>query len=253
MPSSSSAPGVDWESYAVSYDAVTRANPAYRALVARVETILDGLGLAASGRTADLACGTGTFTRLLLERVPAGTVFALDRSEAFLAHLSAQLGSKPALRALRFDMDTDPFPEGDLDLVISIHALCHARDPGAVLRKVHGALKPGGTFIVADIGRPLDLAAWSRYLVGELGREYARKGWGPLGALPALAFLMRHRKAAAANRAFEARQKAGLVWMHSLEEFVAALEDAGFAVHERDDREYRGIDSFAVARRPEGI
>ncbi len=250
MASRASAPSVDWNSYAASYDAITWANPAYRALVARVERVLDGLHVHSAARTADLGCGTGTFTRLLLDRARDGTVHALDQSEGFLARLDAQLGDHPALRIWAFDMDRDEFPERDLDVIVSIHAICHARDPGGVLRRVHDALAPGGHFIVADIGRPLDLTEWSRYIVGELGRAYARKGWGPLGALPALAFLLKHRRASEANRIFQVRQRDGLVWTHTLAEFLAALQAAGFDVLEADDREFRGIDSFAVARRP---
>ncbi len=253
LPGGPPAPDIDWDGYAGSYDAITQANPAYRALTARVAAALDSLNLPRDARVADLGCGTGTFTGLLLDRVPDGRVFALDHSPEFLAHLDARFGRSETVRPMRLDMDRDALPGAPLDAVVAIHVLCHAVRPVEVLRRIHDSLRPGGSLIVADIGRPLVLGDWSKVVVADLAGRYARQGWGPIGILPALAFLMQHRGAARENRRFARRQQQGLVWMHSLDLFVAALHEAGFEVVEADDREFRGIDSFAIARRPGGV
>lgn len=244
---------IDWDGYAASYDAIVWANPAYRELAERVASALDALRLPEDARVADLGCGTGTFTRMLLERAPRGTVYALDRSSEFLALLDAALGHDPAIRPLQFDMDTDDWPATGLDAVVSVHVLCHARHPSEVLGRIHEALRPGGTLIAADIGRPLILAEWSRVVFADLAQRYGKAGWGRLGFLPALGFLLQHRAAARENRKFARRQREGLVWMHTPEEFGAALQAAGFEVLECDGTAFRGIDSFAIARRPGGV
>jgi SAM-dependent methyltransferase len=241
---------IDWTAYAAAYDEITWANPAYRDLVSRVTRVLADLEIPRDARVADLGAGTGTFTRLLAERFPAGKVHALDASEAFLARLAGNLASFGNLEIHHFDMNADPFPEIPLDLVLSVHAVCHAAEPQAVFRRVFDALKPGGCFVVADIGRPLRLADWSAFVLADLARNYANKGWGPLGILPALSFMWRHRVAARENRTFAMRQKNRQVWLHDLSEFTRALRGAGFEILESTDREFRGIDDFAIARRP---
>jgi SAM-dependent methyltransferase len=243
---------VDWTAYSQSYDAIVGANPAYRMLVDRVGAELDAIGLCEDAVVADLGCGTGTFTRLLLDRVPGGQVHALDKSRAFLDHLESKLGGHVALRAAVFDMDAVALPPATFDAILAIHVLCHSSAPERVLTGIFSALKPGGAFVVADIGRRLDLVDWSKYVVSSLSADYGRRGWGGLGVLPAAAFVLRHRKAVRENRNFAARQRAGLVWKHTLGEFTAVLQAAGFEVRVADDREYRGIDSFAVAIKPLG-
>lgn len=164
--------------------------------------------------------------------------------------LDAKLSAYPALRPMRYDMDSEALPGASLDLVLAIHVLCHSRAPRVVLQRIFEALRPGGILVVADIGRPLVWSDWARYTASALLSRFSAEGWGALALIPTIGFFLAHRKAAAINRELSRRQEAGLVWTHTLEQFVAALRTAGFEILEADDKEYRGVDSLAVAEKP---
>lgn len=149
---------IDWSAYSASYDAVTWANPAYRALVERVADTLAELPLARNAKVADLGAGTGTFTRCAAERFPEGSVLAPDKTEAFLARAREKLGGHAAVVTKAFDMDSGPLPNPPFDLVLSVHALCHSADPEGVLRRIFEALNRAVTWSLPTSGAPL---AWA--------------------------------------------------------------------------------------------
>ena len=108
----------------------------------------------------EIGCGTGGFARSLAER--SERVPALDRSPRMVD--AAEDRSKRH-RHEYADANSWRCPEGRCDCVASITTLHHL-PLAPTLRKMGGALRPGGTLLVLDLYRAQSPAD---YLVGALG------------------------------------------------------------------------------------
>ena len=114
------------------------------------EELLDEIGVRPGWHCLEVGAGAGSVARWLASRVgPSGRVVALDTDTRFLRRISA----RPAhLEVLDADILADDIPSGAYDLVHTRHVLAHlgARAPDAV-RRMSGALRPGGWLVVEDI------------------------------------------------------------------------------------------------------
>jgi trans-aconitate 2-methyltransferase len=94
-------------------------------------------------RAVDLGCGTGRLTRLMHQRLMAAETLGIDRSSNMLEVQAAE----PTAAGLRFEVGTiESFPgsRGRFDLIVSNAAFHWVSDHGALLRRLAGALNPGG-------------------------------------------------------------------------------------------------------------
>ena len=114
--------------------------------------------LEAGARVADVGCGSGHALVVLAEAFPRSTFVGFDIAEDAL-----QLGRAEAAQAgltnLTFEVADvaaldipDPF-----DAVFAIDAVHDQANPAEVLRRVHGALAPGGTFLMVDMAASSNL------------------------------------------------------------------------------------------------
>ncbi len=101
----------------------------------------------------DLGCGPGYTSVDLAGLVsPGGKVIAIDGSARFINHLRSLLAADPnlAVEPRVADVHEMDFPEASVDVAFERWVLCFVKDPGAVIRNVARALKPGGTFALQD-------------------------------------------------------------------------------------------------------
>ena len=142
-----------------AYDAAdaARGNPdaagavaAYSALMAASQpgiaaAVLDAYDIRRHGRLLDIGGGQGVFAAAALDRAPrlAATVFDLP---AVVAHIA-----DPRLARTGGSFTTDPLPAGH-DLVSLIRVVHDHEDAvvAALLARVHAALPPGGTLLLAE-------------------------------------------------------------------------------------------------------
>lgn len=123
------------------------------------DQLQDAVAAAAAGspaeRILDLGTGTGVTAQRVLDVHPEATLVGVDESEAMLAHARRTLPPSAELRVSRLE---DPLPEGPFDLVVSALAVHHLDGPGKaeLFRRVAGALKPAGRFVMADVVVPDD-------------------------------------------------------------------------------------------------
>ncbi|MET9255426.1 methyltransferase [Streptomyces sp. NPDC003717] len=103
----------------------------------------------------DLGCGTGAGTFALLDRFPEARVSAVDSSAVHLQRLREKAcahGVEDRVRAVQADLDGDDWPDlGTPDLVWASASLHHMADPVRTLRRVHGAMAPGGLLAVVEM------------------------------------------------------------------------------------------------------
>lgn len=131
----------------------------------------------------DAGCGTGRLTGQLLERLPEGRVYAMDRSSNMLeqarAHLEPAYGDRVIF--LEQDLRSIDLPE-PVDVVFSTATFHWLLDHDALFRDLFAVLKPGGHLIAQCGGGPnlARLAGRLDGLVAVMEGAEALQGWsGP--------------------------------------------------------------------------
>jgi trans-aconitate 2-methyltransferase len=113
---------------------------------------LERLRLRGDEVVLDAGCGTGRDTALLLERLNAGRVVAVDASSRMLERLRERLaGRLDRVEVIQADL-TGPLPAGlEVDAVFSVAAFHWIADHQALFANLAKALRPGGQ-LVAECG-----------------------------------------------------------------------------------------------------
>ena len=135
--------GTEWE--AQTYQRVSAPQTAWG------ERVLDRIGFAGDEQALDGGCGTGRVTRLLAERVPRGTVLAVDRSQQMVEEATRQLADLgPRVRVHLGDL-TELVVDEPVDLIVSTATFHWILDHDLLFARLHAALRPGGR-LVAQCG-----------------------------------------------------------------------------------------------------
>ena len=162
------------------YDRIDRifslgTGPAYRRRALREAGLRPGM------RVLDVAVGTGLVARqaVAITGDPA-LVTGLDPSEGMLAEARRSL---PGVTLIEGRAERIPLPDASVDFLSMGYALRHVADLGAAFAEYRRVLRPGGTALILEIGRP----------ESRLARTIARFYMG--AAIPALCWLAapRHR------------------------------------------------------------
>ncbi len=109
-------------------------------------------------RLLDLCCGTGMFTLELAKRsVPLGKVTGLDFSESMLTIAAGRLRQyldNNQVELVHGDALALPFDDRRFDGITIGYGLRNVADIQQFLREVYRVLKPGGTVVSLEMGRP---------------------------------------------------------------------------------------------------
>ena len=98
----------------------------------------------------DAGCGTGRVTELLLEKLPEGTVLAIDGSRAMVEAARRRFAGEPRVRVERQDLLSLEVEER-VDLIFSTATFHWIWDHDRLFENLALALKPGGR-LVAQCG-----------------------------------------------------------------------------------------------------
>jgi SAM-dependent methyltransferase len=101
----------------------------------------DLAGLRAGQRALDVGCGPGALTAVLVDRLGAAAVSAVDPSEPFLAAARSRC---PGVDVRRATAEQLPFPDGSFDAVLAQLVVHFMTDPVAGLREMGRVARPGG-------------------------------------------------------------------------------------------------------------
>lgn len=143
---------LEWD--AAAYDALPLPHVRWGA------GVVDRLRLRGDETVVDLGCGTGRDTALLLDRLPAGRVVAVDGSARMLDRLRERIADRAdRVTVVRADLTQALPPEVLGDAVMSVATFHWIEDHAALFARVAGALRPGGR-LEAEFGGPGNIAGF---------------------------------------------------------------------------------------------
>ncbi len=153
----------DWD--AAGYDRLPIPMTRWGALV------VGWLDLAGDERVLDAGCGTGRVTALLRDRLPAGTVVALDGSAAMIGRARERLGEE-RVRFVVADL-SEPLAIEPVDAILSTATFHWITDHDALFRNLAQVLRSGGQ-LAAQCGGAGNIASIEAALraVGSRGRKH---------------------------------------------------------------------------------
>ncbi|MFO7600877.1 MAG: class I SAM-dependent methyltransferase [Candidatus Desulfacyla sp.] len=120
------------------------------------ELVLDMLRPARGERILDAGCGTGVFTREIIEA--GARVVGLELSFPMLARAREKLSGDP-FTAVQGDMNTLPFKDHSFDKSMSITAIEFIKDARCAVEELFRVTRPGGLIVVATLNR---LSPWAK-------------------------------------------------------------------------------------------
>lgn len=116
--------------------------------------VLDRLPLSGTEHVLDLGCGTGRVTEAIHQRLPAGRLVGLDRSEAMIRTAAPWLRAHaPGVALVQADGAALPFRRA-FDAVFSTATFHWIPDHGALFRSIITALRPRGRLVAQCGGGP---------------------------------------------------------------------------------------------------
>jgi SAM-dependent methyltransferase len=101
----------------------------------------DLAGIRAGQRALDVGCGPGALTGVLVERLGAAAVAAVDPSEPFV---SAARARNPGVDVRLATAESLPFPDAGFDAALAQLVVHFMSDPDAGLREMARVTRPGG-------------------------------------------------------------------------------------------------------------
>ncbi|HEY1582032.1 MAG TPA: class I SAM-dependent methyltransferase [Chthoniobacterales bacterium] len=141
-------------------------------------------GLTVGQRVLDLGAGPGYATVDLGEIVgPTGAVVAVERSNKFLHALELRCGARSLtnVQPNKLDLMTDPLPGGGYDFSWCRWVASFVTDPGLLVQKLAGALRPGGVAIFHEYAHYLTWRFIPRLPSQERFAEEVSASWAAVG------------------------------------------------------------------------
>jgi ubiquinone/menaquinone biosynthesis C-methylase UbiE len=138
------------------FDAVVAVTARDRTVKRRV---IERAAIAEGERVLDVGCGTGTLAIAAARAAPGVRVTGLDADPAILTRARAKAAAAGIEIAFDEAMSTSlPYPDASFDLVLSTLFFHHLPDDGkrATAAELVRVLRPGGRFVIGDLGRPHD-------------------------------------------------------------------------------------------------
>ncbi len=141
--------------------------------------LLESVELRGDEGVVDAGCGTGRVTEMLLERLPDGSVLAVDASGAMVEAARERFAGDDRVRVEVADLLE--FEVGEpVELVLSTATFHWIKDHDLLFSRLAGALKPGGR-LVAQCGGAGNIArvrAAAREVMREERFRPYFEGWG---------------------------------------------------------------------------
>jgi ubiquinone/menaquinone biosynthesis C-methylase UbiE len=213
------ASDADWSAYATAYDLLSWHNPEYKALMQEFESFLAEIDTPKT--IYDVGGGTGNYTEIAARLCPGSSICLVEPDPGMMRAAKAKLSAHKNVTYQNVGLESAEAPDG-ADLVISVHSLYAMPDPEYRLADIRRMLRPGGMLYLVDLGRPMDVRDWRRFLFSNIREEH--------GLFGALWIFWQGRQIARQNKAIFKAQQDGTYWMHTATEIASAVAAAGFEI-----------------------
>jgi len=103
-------------------------------------------------RILDVGCGTGRLLRKINERYPNAQLIGVDPAEGMIEK------ARQLMTDTKFFVgpaESLPLPDASVDLALSTFSFHHWEDQVQGVREMRRVLRPGGRFLLADVGAPI--------------------------------------------------------------------------------------------------
>ena len=116
------------------------------------DKLVEALPLPSNAVVADIGAGTGYFTFQIAQRVPNGTVYAVDIQQEMLDIMAARMQDMGItnVQLVKGDEQTPNLPEGVLDLVLFVDVYHELAYPYEMITNLIKSLKVGGKLILVE-------------------------------------------------------------------------------------------------------
>jgi len=120
----------------------------------------------------DVGCGAGNYSLKMLDALPGMDVTLVDLSRPMLDRAMERVGpaTSGTVRAVQGDVREVAIAPGNFDIITAAAVLHHLREAdewSATFKKMHAALRPGGSLWISDIIEHSDpriqALMWQRY------------------------------------------------------------------------------------------
>lgn len=215
---------VQWDRYAEAYDIMCAANPAYKSNLQIFSGWMKRIELPSRPVVCDLGAGTGNYLIAAHAARRDGSFIHVDRDPAMNLRARRKY-QKAEMHDICFqaaNADEYDRSEASVDVLVCVNALYTFKNPLAVISRARRWLKPGGRLFSIDLGRRMDVASWSKYIIASNVQSR--------GILETLVAFYDGRHAISQNRLIRHQQDNGRYWMHSTQEFEDLFRTAGYEV-----------------------
>jgi ubiquinone/menaquinone biosynthesis C-methylase UbiE len=146
-------------SFKLMSDATEQARPTYadelgayhRAHGRELKEIVTDLPLQDGNRVLDVACGDGSYSAWLAERVrPTGLCVGFDLAVEYLHDAAEHVGNSNACELVAAKLEELPFARDSFDLIFCAHSLVSLPEPVAALQQMRRLVKKGGLVVVLE-------------------------------------------------------------------------------------------------------
>lgn len=230
------------------------ANTAHHRL--RDRPFLDSIPFAGADRILDIGCGSGDFTRILADLVPAGRVIGLEPNESLLtaaravAAANQEFFQAPAQQLAELDL-----PEIDVAVSRAVLHWIPVADHPAVLAAIKSILRPAGLLRLefGGAGNISEVAPWLDKISTDFGGPTLPWTFLEPGAyLPlveAAGFSLRDGwvRLEAQRREFDRQSIVGWLESQVLQAYEAPMND-----QQRNDFHLAALSDVDSLRRPDG-
>ena len=135
----------DWSAVAPAWEKYSGDGSRQAAMAAKSQALLEGLTISAGDRVLELGAGTGDLGLQIAELVgPAGHLLLTDVAAGMVDILKRRSPGLAQVTVAQVDATDTGLEDSSFDAIVFCMGLMFTLEPGAVMRKLHRLLKPGG-------------------------------------------------------------------------------------------------------------
>ncbi|MDB6135479.1 MAG: SAM-dependent methyltransferase [Verrucomicrobiales bacterium] len=234
---------MNWSTYAKCYDLMAENNPEYQKLFPILQRSLGKLQLSSEEKIFELGSGTGNFSLKLSDIFHKNIISAVELNPEMLklAAEKFKLQNKSNIILLNKDYHDLLLFESNISVIVAVHSIYCSNKHELLLKNIYDSLKPGGIFFAIDLGRKMDVSDWRRYIFKYL---YHKKGF-----FQSIITLIKGFLVLLSNKKIRSQQDRGAYWVHSAEEFINKITNAGFEINNYATC-YRNYSDWVFAFKP---